>query len=280
MEIFGVLLFLFSLIFHTSLLVSLYHVLRAWTRSTQDKELWSAANWFVSALQATFATGVGLVGISRSGTDMLHIRLPFLRPFAWFSLGYWLYDLVCLFILVTGEQELEERRRRRKNHAAVQPPRRSLPRSIVSFVCWWPGIVFHHLGIMAFLVIGILTTSRVQGDSIIGYSLLMELSSVFVALRSAIMKLSWKESRLYLVVSIIMLVTFFLCRILLMPVVIHLYCRQLGLGYLTAVLALPLKCKIGTSSFYALNLYWFSLMVKGAVKVYRKKAIMNINIRN
>jgi hypothetical protein len=168
------------------------------------QDLWSAANWLVSALQATFATGVGLVGISRSGTDMLHIRLAFLRPFAWFSLGYWLYDLVCLFILVTREQ-LDEDLKKKNNNAAKAalisnsggdntsqkqsfsssglPPLIALPRSIVRFVCWWPGIVFHHLGIVSFLVVGILTTTRVQGDSIIGYSLLMELSSIFVALR-------------------------------------------------------------------------------------------------
>ena len=45
------------------------------------------------------------------------------------------------------------------------------------------------------------------------------------------MKLSQKESRLYLAVSITMILTFFLCRILLIPAVIHLYCAQLGLGY-------------------------------------------------
>jgi TLC domain len=84
-------------------------------------------------------------------------------------------------------------------------------------------------------------------------------------------KLSLKQSPLYLVISITMLVTFFACRILLMPAVIHLYCVQLGVGYLNAVLRLPLKCKLGTSSFYALNLYWFSLMIRGAVRVYRKK---------
>jgi vancomycin permeability regulator SanA len=84
-------------------------------------------------------------------------------------------------------------------------------------------------------------------------------------------KLSLKQSPLYLAISITMLVTFFVCRILLMPAVIHLYCAQLGVGYLNAVLGLPLKCKLGTSSFYALNLYWFSLMIRGAVRVYQKR---------
>jgi hypothetical protein len=152
------------------------------------QDLWSAANWLVSAGQAVFATGVGLFSISLTGTEMLHIQLPFLKPFAWFSLGYWLYDLVCLFVLVT----LEERDKAKVNKQDTEVSSSSgqwkgrlsrLGRNIVSFVRWWPGIVFHHLGIATFLVIGILTTARVRGDSIIGYSLLMELSSIFVALR-------------------------------------------------------------------------------------------------
>ncbi len=58
-----------------------------------------------------------------------------------------------------------------------------LLKHVVNFVRWWPGIVFHHLAIATFLVMGILATNRVRGDSIVGYSLLMELSSIFVALR-------------------------------------------------------------------------------------------------
>ncbi len=96
-------------------------------------------------------------------------------------------------------------------------------------------------------------------------------------LRSALGKLSMKESGLYLTVSILMILTFLVCRILLMPAVIHLYCSQLGLGYLHAVLALPFKCKLGSSSFYLLNLYWFSLMMRGAVKVYRKKVLKKMD---
>jgi len=92
-------------------------------------------------------------------------------------------------------------------------------------------------------------------------------------LRSALGKLSLKKSGVYLAVSILMILTFLVCRILLIPAVIHLYCSQLGVGYLNAVLSLPFKCKLGTSSFYLLNLYWFSLMIKGAVKVYRKKVL-------
>ena len=138
----------------------------------------------VSALQATFATGVGLVAVHLAGTDLLHIRLPFLRPFAWFSLGYWLYDLVCLFVLITRERQEAELKKHAANGDEVGGRRRaSLLRNVVNFVRWWPGIVFHHLGIATVLIIGILPTTRVRGDSIIGYSLLMELSSIFVALR-------------------------------------------------------------------------------------------------
>jgi len=258
MEIFGALLFCFSVAFHTSLLLAGKHLLdHKFSAFTSSKNLWSAANWLVSIIQALLATSVGLIAVNLTNSDVLYTRVQFLKPYAWFSLGYWTYDLVCLFILVTQEA---------KNSGG-------LLRKMLNFVQWWPGIVFHHLGIIVFLYLGIIETSRVRGDGIIGFSLLMELSSIFVALRSLLGKLELKASLMYLLVSLSMVFTFFLCRILLLPYVVMLYCRQAELGLLQGVLALPTSCKVGTLSFYTLNMYWFSLMLKGCVKAVRRKGL-------
>jgi len=260
MEIFGALLFCFSVAFHTSLLLAGKHLLdHRFSAFTSSKNLWSAANWLVSIIQALLATSVGLIAVNLTNSDVLYTRVQFFKPYAWFSLGYWTYDLVCLFILVSQEAENSGGRNT------------GLLRKMVNFVHWWPGIVFHHLGIIVFLYLGIIETSRVRGDGIIGFSLLMELSSIFVALRSLLGKLELKATLMYLVVSLSMVFTFFLCRILLLPYVVMLYCRQAELGLIQGVLALPTSCKVGTLSFYTLNMYWFSLMLKGCVKAVRRK---------
>lgn len=78
-----------------------------------------------------------------------------------------------------------------------------------------------------------------------------------------------KGTRLYLVVSIIMVVTFFFCRIFLIPYMIHVYCVQTSQTLVAGLLSLPLACKVGTTSFYCLNMYWFYLMLKGCVKAVK-----------
>ena len=72
-----------------------------------------------------------------------------------------------------------------------------------------------------------------------------------------------------------MVITFFFSRIFLLPYVVHLYCSQSNLGLLEGIYSLPLLCKLGTSSFYSLNLYWFYLMLKGCVKAIKNGGIKN-----
>lgn len=127
----------------------------------------------VSILQAGLATLVGVAAVLSTNNDILDTRIPFLKPYAWFNLGYWIYDLVCLFVLVTRDEGEQGK---------------GLVANIVRFVQWWPGIVFHHVAIIVFLTMGILYTSRVRGDGIVGFALIMELSSIFVAFRNNCMK--------------------------------------------------------------------------------------------
>lgn len=254
MEYLGLILCVGSVWFHTGLLViSKIFLKRKFSSVPNNQILWNAANWLVSALQAVLATLVGLWVVLYARLDVIDTNIQFLKPYAWFNLGYWLYDLVCMYILVT------------------LPQGKTWPSSInlMYFIQWWPGIVFHHIGIIAVLLFGIIFTGRVRGDGVVGLALLMELSSIFVALRSFLAKLELKRTRAYLIVSILMVFTFFTARILLIPWVLHLYSTQSNLTMLQGLFSLPLVCRIGTALFYSLNIYWFSLMIKGCVKAIR-----------
>ena len=95
------------------------------------------------------------------------------------------------------------------------------------FVAWWPGIVAHHLGIILFMAVGVLSPTRAgQGDGLIIIGLLTEFSSIFVAARGFLARVGLRESKWYIGVSIAMVVSFFIARILLVPLVIVLYSRQ------------------------------------------------------
>ena len=67
-----------------------------------------------------------------------------------------------------------------------------------------------------------------------------------------------------------MVAAFLLVRILLVPLVIYLYSMEQGLSMVQGMLTMPRQCVMGTVMFYGLNCYWFALMVRGSVKVFRK----------
>ena len=131
-------------------------------------------------------------------------------------------------------------------------------------------MVCHHLGVITFLCVAIINTNRKRGDGMIALSLIMEFSSVFVAARSAMARLGFKKTQLYLSISICMVVAFLVVRILLIPLLIYLYSKEQGMNMVQGVLSMPNQCVIGTVMFYGLNCYWFALMVRGSVQAFRK----------
>ena len=132
-------------------------------------------------------------------------------------------------------------------------------------------MVGHHLGVISFLCMAVTNTDRQRGDGMVVVSFLMEISSIFVAARSALARLEFKKTSLYLWISICMVGSFFLGRIVLVPGVIYLYSLQQGLTMVQGVQTMPKKCVIGTVMFYGLNCYWFALMVRGCIKVLQTK---------
>jgi len=220
------------------------------------------ANWCVSLIQAAGVALLGILGCWHTGFNIIDARIPFLIPFGWASLGYWIYDLLALFNITSPGS----------TKAGIKSYMKELPRRIGAFIRWWPGIIFHHLGILILIYYGILGDGkRGHGDGVIAMGQMMELSSIFVAARSALAKLNLKASGAYLGVSIAMVISFFLVRIVLLPSIFILYGQQTNRSAIQAWFSIPIKCQLGTAAFFCLNLYWFMLMVRGSVKVFKKK---------
>nr|CAD7445762.1 unnamed protein product [Timema bartmani] len=106
------------------------------------------------------------------------------------------------------------------------------------------------------------------GDCVFGFVYLMELSTPFVSFRGILSKLKMKSSHLYVVNGLAMLVTFFFCRVVMFPYVCYLYSRLVGLTYWQAIWSLPTGCKIGIAVLMLPQVYWFILMLHGAIKVF------------
>jgi len=132
------------------------------------------------------------------------------------------------------------------------------------------GSMFHHLA----GIIGIGLGLYHQGwfAFFIVYRIISELSTPFVNLRWVFYELGppYKDSFWYYFASFGMVVTFFLCRILVIPW--HWYEVLVTISHPSALIA-PLILRVWTCINYimfdVLNLYWFGKMIRRLVKIYQ-----------
>lgn len=71
-----------------------------------------------------------------------------------------------------------------------------------------------------------------SGDCVFGYVYLMELSTPFVSFRGILSILDLKHTTTYIVNGLLMLVLFFICRVLIGPYVLYIYSDIVNLTYL------------------------------------------------
>lgn len=140
--------------------------------------------------------------------------------------------------------------------------------SFYTYCITHPLIIFHHLfiGSVGFLVIVYLRGNF--GDCVYGFIYMMEFSTPFVSFRSILSTLGMKDTRMYIVNGLTMLVTFFICRIVMWPYVFYWYSEICNKPVIQALLSLPRGCKMGIMVLLLPQVYWFFLMVKGALKVF------------
>lgn len=81
-------------------------------------------------------------------------------------------------------------------------------------------------------------------------------------------QLEMQDTLLHKVNGIIILVTFFLCRILLFPFMYAAYARQVGIPIYMVPFRIPLHCNIANASLIAPQLYWFRLICRKAARLY------------
>lgn len=231
-------------------------------------------NKFVSAIQAALSCVTGAIVCLWSCTrDFMRSKHYMSEAYAWFGAAYFFYDIWSMYVVhVQMNTKSNDKRRLSKNGSAPLSSGDSVAvdKSKISFFAYCrhePVILMHHLFIGGFGFLVIVYLRGDLGDCTFGFVYLMELSTPFVSLRGILSRLKLKASRAYLVNGLIMLVTFFVCRVISLPYVCLLYSRVLGIPYLEAIKSLPTGCKISICILLLPQLYWFYLMSSGALKM-------------
>lgn len=284
----GLMLFVYGLIFFTAsfeasnhlffytgtgkMLIKKYGLTKGFVLEISNKN--------VSAIQALFCCITGLTSTCYSCTrDMLKTSHYISEAYAWFGAAYFLYDIWSMYVVQVAVDKDNS-----KNDLANGSMNNGLTHSIeterdanvnsASFLSkFWifvktnPVIVGHHVfvGGFGFLVITYLRGGL--GDCFFGFVYLMEASTPFVSMRSIISKMGFKNSRFYVLNGILMMISFFVFRVLMWPLVMLLYAYSIKTGYFEAIYSLPRGCKISILILMLPQLYWFFLIVKGATQL-------------
>ena len=135
------------------------------------------------------------------------------------------------------------------------------------------GSIIHHLAGITSISIGLVHQGKLM--FFIVYRLISELSTPMVNLRWFHYQLDNKNSCGYSFASLSMMITFFLFRIV--PIPWHWIVLIQTLNDPLCPIVVELQWRIWIVGIYivfdVLNLYWFSKMIKGAMKVYSRRKV-------
>ena len=112
---------------------------------------------------------------------------------------------------------------------------------------------------------------RGLGDCFVGLVFFMEASTPFVAARGILNLLGMKGSPLYSANYLTMTMLFFLTRIVGIPALYWLYSKQKGLSVLEVIRGLKWHCNAGSVGIVAFQTIWFQQMLRGCLRIFRKK---------
>ncbi|XP_046410218.1 TLC domain-containing protein 3A isoform X1 [Neodiprion fabricii] len=220
------------------------------------------SNKVVSAVQAALSCVTGSIVCMWSCTrSFLHASHFMSEAYAWFGASYFFYDIWSMYRVHASISEHKKDQKSDAGHIV----------NVRLYLKEQPVIVMHHLFIGSFGFLIIVYLRGGLGDCIFGFVYLMELSTPFVSMRGILSRLKMKSTQLYVTNGLIMIGTFFICRVAMFPYLCYLYSELVGLPYFEAIMALPRGCKISIAILLLPQMYWFVLMVLGAIKVFSLK---------
>lgn len=136
-------------------------------------------------------------------------------------------------------------------------------------------MVFHHMFIGSYGLVVISSWRGGLGDCIFSFMYMMEFSTPFVSLRAILGILKMKKSRLYFVNGLLMVISFAIFRIFMLPFLLYHYATVVNLSFIEAIIRLPLGCQLSIIALFLPQFYWFNLMIQAALRVSKlwRKAI-------
>lgn len=233
-------------------------ILRMWARTSHLSDFHRAqvTESFVSGVQGVACAVVGLATVSACRHDVMGAKYPLALYYSSIGTAYFIYDLWAMYM----------------SHY----PKKAYGGPVSFLVSYFQKnvlMILHHIAII-FVLFPSLVYYSSMGDFFCGCFFCTELSTPFVNARVILSRLGLKNSKLYVVNGLVMLTVFAMCRVALFPLMYAAYLSQqtIAPSHIQALLSVPLRCHLSCLVVLAPQIYWLSLMVKGALAVLRKDA--------
>lgn len=221
--------------------------------------------------------------------ESLKPRLLYTESYIWFGCGYFIHDIFGMFrtwnsklldqLKVTeinwnsNDDDLYSmipsfKKGELNIFRSYSLKNQEIP-SFLQYLSKEPVMIFHHLMCSLYGIIVVPLFRQYLGDCVISHLYLMEISTPFVNLRAILSILGYKNSKIYALNGILMLATFFIFRVALLLFMVYLYSKFKEDTIIHTFINLPPSCQITLTIMFCLQLYWFSLMARQAVRFYK-----------
>ncbi|GAA6218780.1 protein FAM57A-like isoform X1 [Lates japonicus] len=243
----------------------LFYTFRKVLRSTftrwSDADVVSVSERLVSAIHASLATAAGVTVVA-SCRDVMTDSHWLVNGFVLFGAPYMAHDIYAMYLSHFHNQRVKGQVSAHSGHS-LHTVRAFL------FKDWM--LILHHLALLLIFMPITLFFRRGLGDFFIGCLFTTEFSTPFISIGKILIQLGLDHTRLHRINGIIVLLSFFTCRILIFPFMYWMYGRQFGIPLHRVAFHLPLQCNVGNLVILAPQIYWFTLLVKKANRLYLRQ---------
>ncbi|KAG7234994.1 hypothetical protein INR49_003193 [Caranx melampygus] len=237
------------------LFFSFRKILRSWFTHWTEADVVCVSERLVSAIHASLATAAGVTVVT-SCSDVMR------DSFTVFGAPYMAYDIFAMYLSYFYSQKVRGQISEHEGHSL---------KTVKLFLRKDAMLILHHLTLLLVFMPITLFFRRGLGDFFIGCMFITEFSTPFVSVGKILIQLGLDSSRLHQLNGLVVLMSFFTCRILIFPFMYWMYGQQFGLPLHRVPSHLPLHCNVGNLVILAPQVYWFILLLKKARRLYLRQ---------
>nr|XP_046161955.1 ceramide synthase-like isoform X1 [Oncorhynchus gorbuscha]XP_046161956.1 ceramide synthase-like isoform X1 [Oncorhynchus gorbuscha] len=214
----------------------------------------------VSSIQAIMASSAGYI-IASSCEDIIEDQHWLTSTYILFAVPYFAYDIYAMFLCYWHKLQV-------KGHEEEGGRPKPMCSAVTSYLRREFLMVLHHVVMVTICFPISVFWRQGKGDYFQGVMFMAELSTPSVCLGKILIQYKKQHTLLHKVNGALMLVTFFICRVLLFPYLYYAYSRYASIPLYTVPFGAPWQYNVGAFCLMAPQVYWFTLICRGAFRLF------------